>query len=128
MIYRAQHSVLFNTIKSSHFIKIIVSELGLLDHFTVESAFQLHHEKEHLVVGASREEDFACVQLIQGASHGPNVNGGIVRYAHNYEKSVRDKRQVRRLYSTNFWGTVKPTNKIGCNLVFRGIRSGAQVA
>lgn len=62
--YIAQDTILLHTIEASHLVEVNISEFGFLDHLPVESSFELHHEKEHLIVRSAGEQDLAGVQLI----------------------------------------------------------------
>jgi hypothetical protein len=44
---------------------------------------------QHLIVGSSREEDLAGVQLEKSAAHGPNVQFLVVRQTEDWEWTGR---------------------------------------
>jgi hypothetical protein len=56
-----RYPVLLDTFESAHVVKINISEFGLFDHFAVEPPFELHHQKQHLVIRSPRKEDLASV-------------------------------------------------------------------
>jgi hypothetical protein len=72
------YPIFLYTLKSTHFVKIDVTKLRLLDHFAVESPFDLHHQEEHMIVRTTWKQYLARVQFIQSAPYGPYIQGGIV--------------------------------------------------
>lgn len=56
-------------------LKVLVRKGRLLEHLLGEGPLDVHHELEHLVVGAPREQDLARVQLVDDAAHAPHVHG-----------------------------------------------------
>lgn len=47
----------------------------LIGHF----AFDVHGQFDHVVVRGAREEDLACVELIQRAAHRPHIDAIVIR-------------------------------------------------
>jgi hypothetical protein len=62
------------------------SKLTLLDHLLVEPSLELHHVKQHLVVGPAGEEDLARVELEECAADGPDVERAVVRQAKDWRE------------------------------------------
>ena len=81
--HRSRHPIFLDASERTHFIKVDITEFRLLDHLGIESTLELHHMQKHLVVGPAWEKDLASVELEQRTSDGPNVKGGVVRYAEN---------------------------------------------
>ena len=55
-------------------VKVLSGELPLPDHLVRDLAQHVHEELEHVVVGAAREEDSSCEELVKRAPNGPHVH------------------------------------------------------
>lgn len=64
-----------------------------------------------MVVGAAGEQDFAGVELVEGAAGRPHVDGEVVGDAED-----------------DFGGAVEAGDEVGCDFVFAGIGGGAEIA
>jgi len=46
-------------------------------------ALEVHCQLDHVIVGGSRKQDFAGVQLVQSAANGPHVDAIIIRLSYD---------------------------------------------
>lgn len=46
-------------------------------------ALEVHRQLEHVIVGRSRKQDFAGVQLVQSAADRPHVDAVVVRLSYD---------------------------------------------
>jgi hypothetical protein len=76
--HAASDFVLFYALEPPHVIEVDVSKFGLFDHLRVESSFKFHHQPQHMIVGPSREKNFASIELIQRTTYGPHIQGSVI--------------------------------------------------
>ena len=87
--YITSYPVCLHAFKPTHIIEVHIAELRFLDHFAVETTFQLHHQKQHLVVGAAWKKNFACVEFIECAAHGPDIQRRVIGNPQDWLKRKR---------------------------------------
>lgn len=58
-------------------------QLYLVGHLALE----VHSQFDHVVVRRSGKEDFARVQLVQSAAHGPHVDPVVIRLSYNCSRT-----------------------------------------
>lgn len=96
-LYLPTQAVLFDAPEVQQIIKMQAGELCFAEDLVVELATALHDRSEHLVVGTSGEEDFASVQLEEGTTNGPDVDGEVIGHAQHYQsQSAADKMNESR--------------------------------
>lgn len=52
-------------------------------HLVGHLALEVHSQLEHVIVGRSGKQDFACVKLVQSAADGPHVDAIVVRLSYD---------------------------------------------
>ena len=92
-------------------IKVQGGELRLAKELVGELPTTLHDAAQHLVVRAASEQDFAGVELVEGAAGRPHVDGEVVRDA-----------------EYDFGGAVEAGDEVGSDFVFAGVGGGAEIA
>mmetsp|Transcript_14369 Transcript_14369/g.43393 ORF Transcript_14369/g.43393 Transcript_14369/m.43393 type:complete len:302 (+) Transcript_14369:1525-2430(+) len=77
-------------------IEVLARECPLAQHLLWKRALDVHHDLQHLVVGAARKEDLAGEKLVQDTSHAPHVHRIVVGQAKNDLRGpVKARNQVR---------------------------------
>ena len=76
--------------------KVLEPKLCLLDHLLRKCPLDIHHELEHFVVGATREEDLAGEELVDDAADAPHVQRVVVGEAEDdLGRAVEAAHEVR---------------------------------
>ena len=55
-------------------LKVLADKGAALEHLLWEGSLDVHHQLEHLVVGAARKKDLACEELVDDTAHTPHVH------------------------------------------------------
>ncbi|GIX66267.1 mediator complex subunit MED10, putative [Babesia caballi] len=92
-------------------VEVLRGELAGAEHAVGHLALDLHHELEHVVVGAAGEEDVAGGELVDGGRGAPDVDLAVVAEAED-----------------DLGGAVEATHQVGGDLVLRGVAGAAEVA
>ena len=65
-------------------------KLCFAEDLVTEFASALHNGAEHLIVGASSEEDLARIQFEEGATDRPCIDSKVVRHSQDWKCLSRD--------------------------------------